>query len=327
MTQKTKKQHYVPQLYLNAWCIPGTHHVHIYDKVADSYRTNNIADVASERYFYDINPEVLFSDRFRESLRQNGLTLGTDSQVVENAFATEIEAPFSGLVKAILDSTSRLTPWYFKNCFFIKEDKKVEMSAYLAYQYVRSKHVRNSIQETANHITQFLSDLGVPKSEVSDYELSKDQAKSAHIRMLFDVETISEITQCFYHLTWMLAINRTDSKLFTSDSPIGTIGHLKDPAFPMLSMNGLASEGVEVFFPLSPDVLLIMVDGSYHKQFVPYDRRYIELTERESIDYYNSFLAMQAERVIISADSDMDLIERMKNQNRDALNSPHVQAF
>ena len=53
--QKKKKQHYVPQCYLEAWAMPGTHQINVYDKELRKPRVSNILDVASENYFYDIN--------------------------------------------------------------------------------------------------------------------------------------------------------------------------------------------------------------------------------------------------------------------------------
>ena len=64
MTQKTKKQHYVPQFYLNAWGIQGTHQIYVYDKKSEAKRKNNIQDVATERFFYDISPNDIFSDGY-----------------------------------------------------------------------------------------------------------------------------------------------------------------------------------------------------------------------------------------------------------------------
>ncbi|MBQ3262808.1 MAG: DUF4238 domain-containing protein [Oscillospiraceae bacterium] len=322
MTQKTKKQHTVPQFYLYEWCIPGTHQVHVYDKITDSKRINNILDVASERYFYDIAPEELFPDSFIESLYQNGLEIANDTQAVEKALAVEIEQPFSEIIKAILEKTNELTPWFIKNCFFIKEEKKQELSAYLALQYVRTKYVRNNIRDAAERLTQFLAELGASESTISEYSLTEKQAKNVHIKMLVDGESLSEITHCFNRLTWMLAINKTDEKFYTSDCPIGTYGHIKDPLLPM---NGLASEGVEVFFPLSPNVILIMVDGVYHYQYLLYDRKYVEITERANVDFYNSLLAMQANRLIISSDGDFSLIKRMLDHDRDILKPPSIQ--
>ncbi len=52
---RKKKQHYVPQCYLEQWAIENTHQINVYDKVKKEDRQNNITDVASENYFYDID--------------------------------------------------------------------------------------------------------------------------------------------------------------------------------------------------------------------------------------------------------------------------------
>ena len=48
---KKKKQHYVPQCYLEAWTISGGKQVNIYDKVKKENRINNIEDVAEKNIF------------------------------------------------------------------------------------------------------------------------------------------------------------------------------------------------------------------------------------------------------------------------------------
>ena len=37
--KRKKKQHYVPQCYLEYWAIEGTHQIHVYDKKKKLYRT------------------------------------------------------------------------------------------------------------------------------------------------------------------------------------------------------------------------------------------------------------------------------------------------
>ena len=52
---KKKKQHYVPQCYLEAWTMLGGKQVNVYDKIKKTQRINNIEDVAEKNYFYDID--------------------------------------------------------------------------------------------------------------------------------------------------------------------------------------------------------------------------------------------------------------------------------
>lgn len=324
MTQKTKKQHYVPQFYLNAWGIQGTHQIYVYDKKSEAKRKNNIQDVATERFFYDISPNDIFSDGYIETLHQNGILWDEKDvpQIIENALSKEIEKPFSDLIKEVLDKTLELTPWHINNCYFISQEKKADFSAYLALQHVRGKCVRSGIQDSSDCLTQVMEDMGFPDYGIAEYAVSKDEAKKIHLQMLLDPQHLSKVTGCFYNLTWMLGINKTDKKFFTSDNPIGTRGYIKNP---ILSMNGIGSKGVEVFFPLSPEIILIMVDGSYHTQWIPFERKYIEIHDSANVDYYNSILATQAGRFVFSADGHMDLLEAMKNDNPSVFEQPQGQ--
>ena len=140
--------------------------------------------------------------------------------------------------------------------------------------------------------------------------------------MLVDEKSMMEIAGHFYNLTWMLGLNTTEEKFYTSDNPICTYGHIKNGLY---SMSGIASKGVEVFFPLSPNVILVMVDGSYHTQCLPYERRYIKITQKDSIDYYNSILAMQAERFVFSSENSMVLIDEMIKKDPEIFKHPHTQ--
>ncbi len=324
MAQSTKKQHYVPQFYLSAWSTPGNHQIYVYDKISEKPRVNNIEDVASERYFYDFNPNEIFSEAYIGKLRKQGIQFNADErfQGIERAFSEEIEAPFSTLSKAIIDKALVATPWTIHNCYFLDEEKKAEFSSYLMFQFIRTKRIRTGIQESAECLAQALTDMGFPPSAVEKYMLSKESAKKIHVQMLLDEKELSEISGLFYSLTWMLGINRTKKKLYTTDSPIGTYGHIKHP---FISTNGLNSKGVEVFFPLSPDVILLMVDGTYHKHCLPFERRYIEITNEKSIECYNSLLATQARRDIYSFDGDFSLLTQMKTRDTEILNYPHVQ--
>ena len=92
-----------------------------------------------------------------------------------------------------------------------------------------------------------------------------------------------------------------------------------------MSMNGLKSKGVEVFFPISPESILVMFDGSYHFQNAHLERKYVLLDNEAYIDYYNSLCAMQSERCVFSSDGDFALLEEMKENNPQIFSQPHAQ--
>lgn len=325
MAQKTKKQHYVPQCYLKAWQISDKkYQVYVYDKTLDSIRINNIEDIASERYFYDINLNDFLTDDVKEELKAKGYTLNFDenSQGIEHAFSEIVENAFSKHLQEIIENVSNITPWYKENCYFITEQKKADFSTYLALQFIRGKHIRNGIEDSADCLSQVLQDMGASQSVIDQYGISsKSESKNIHVSMLMDAEHIVEFAKIFFSHIWMLGLNKSNKKLYTSDSPICTHAHVKHS---FLSMNGLASKGVEVFYPISPDILLIMLDRSYHTHYLSSERRYVELNS-DNIDFYNSILAMEAERAIYSSDGDFKLINFMKRENDDIFTHSHTQ--
>jgi len=322
--QKTKKQHYVPRCYLDAWAIPNTYQVHVYDKKMDKTRINSINDIASENYFYDVALDEVISHQIFDNLRKQDVLTQNNliSQGIEHAFANDIEGPFSQLLKELISKSESATPWTINNCYFISEQKKSEMSAFLSLQFIRIKQVRNNIIESADCLSQALKDMGVSTDMIERYSVPKKETKNIHVQMLMDYESLSEITQSFFNFTWILGVNRTEKKFYTSDSPIGTLAHVKHP---FMSMGGLKSEGVEVFFPISPTCILIMVDGSYHTNITQLERRYLVIDDVKEVDCYNSLCAMRSERCVFSTDGSFLLIEEMKKDNPSVFSQPHTQ--
>lgn len=322
--QKTKKQHYVPQSYLKAWAIPGSYQVHVYDKKLNKKRINNINDIASENYFYDVNPNEIFSEEVLSAMREEGLSWDSNelSQGIEHAFANEVEGKFANLLKELISKANSATPWIVHNCYFISEDKKGELAAYLAIQYVRTKQVRTHIIESANCLGQALKDMGASEETMAKHVISNEASKNIHTQMIMDFEHLSEIAISFLNLTWILCLNKTKQKLYTSDSPIGTHAHINHP---FMSMSGLRSKGVEVFFPISPDCILVMFDGEYHSQNAHLERKYVLLDSEAYIDYYNSLCALHSERCIFSSDGNMTLLEKMKENDPYVFAQPHTQ--
>lgn len=312
MGEKIKKQHYVPQCYLKAWEVDGKHQIYVYDKEKQESRINNIEDVASGRYFYDFSLREVLPKQVIDKLLENEKNIDVDDklQIIEKAFSIGIERPYARSLTKIMENARNASDWYLKNCFFLHPDSKEAFAGFLAIQYVRTAHVRNMIRELSDEIYQFVIKMGAPPQMLEEYRtLTKDEAKHVHLEMLTKGNHLSEIAFCFNRLKWVLGINRTNHNLLTSDNPICVVPHCKNGLMPMA---GLTSKGVEVFISLSPDCILIMRDGEFHKQFAQRDMCYTEIKDKEVIDAYNAFVSIFADRTIFSADGDFTQWERIK---------------
>ena len=319
---KKKKEHYVPQCYLEKWCIPGSLQVNVFDKEKDETRTNHIEDVASENYFYDLNLEGVFSAEEIKFYDLEGLDLSKidDEQYIENFFANNIEGIFKKALEQIIFRVREMNTWELKNCFFIKPEQVFSFSVLLALQYIRVKSVRNSIEEFADLLEQALRDKNASQELIDKYtKTSKNQLKYIHGKMIFDNEAILHFARTFSDHIWLLLKNKTTQPFFTSDNPIGTTEHVHNP---YMAMSGVSSEGVEVYFPLSPDLMLVMFEKKHHRKMLTKSYHIVEIDEPEIIDDYNSRCVMNSSRCVFSQTDDYSIIEKMKAKRRDVLQLP-----
>ena len=171
----------------------------------------------------------------------------------------------------------------------------------------------------SNCLEQVLREMKVSDEVIDKYTMKDGDERNIHGNMILDIDHIRDMALCFYNLTWILGINRTSVDFYTSDNPIGTIPHVKND---FISMSGIRSEGVEVFFPLSPKHILIMYDGSYHKWVAPYDRRYVSIDEIDWVQEYNRRSVYNCNRCVFSKDGDLSVVDKISKENPQVLDIP-----
>ncbi len=322
-TNKKKKQHYVPQCYLESWRIPNTNQIFTFDKKKVEVRKNNISDVASENYFYDIDflGVLTVEDLEKYGLKGYDPSKLDESQYIENFFSEQIEGNYKALLNKIIDRTQKMNLWERNNCFFISEKDKLKLSIHLAFQYIRVKSTRNSIFDSSDCLKQVLNDMGVPSETIKKYCITKSELPYIHGKMFLDSEVMGEMAQCFNRLSWILLFNKTNQSFYTSDNPIWSVPHVKHP---FLSMSGIRSKGVEIDFPISPNLMLVMVDGDYHTTLQKYDRRIFDINNAEDIKENNVISFMHCDRCVYSIDNNFSDIQDAIKENPDILNIPHT---
>jgi len=319
---KKKKEHYVPQGYLEKWCIPDSFQVNVFDKEKEETRINHIEDIASEKYFYDLNLEGVFTAQEIKFYDLEGVDLSKidDEQYIENFFANNIEGIFKKALEQIIFRVRAMNAWEINNCLFIKPEQVFSFSVLLALQYIRVKSVRNSIEELTDLLDQALRDKNASQDLIDKYtKTSKNQLKYIHGKMIFDNEWILHFAKTFSDHIWLLLKNKTTQPFFTSDNPIGTAEHVHNP---YMAMSGVSSTGVEVYFPLSPDLMLVMFEKTHHRNMMSKNYRIVEIDEPEIIDDYNSRCIMNSSRCVFSQTGDFSIIEKMKAIRPNVLQLP-----
>ena len=323
MAKEKKKQHYVPQAYLESWSVPDKHQVYVYNKMQRKTYLTGIDNIANERYFYDIDFTGILTE---EDLKAYGISSCDpkhidDGQYIENFFANRVENYFKQQLNSVIQRIAKMTPWEINNCVFMSPREKFLFSFHLALQFIRVKSVRNAMTDSADCLEQVLHDMGATQQVIDKYALPKSQLPFTHGQMILNQDRIEELSQCFFTLTWILQVNRTSQPFYTSDSPIGTKAHVQHP---FMSMAGLKSKGVEAYFPISPELMLVMLDGDYHTSIKEFDRRIVELSDLDSVKDYNSRCILHSDTCVFSKTDNFSLIEEMLSKNPDILDMPHT---
>jgi len=308
-SNRKKKQHYVPQCYLKAWAIDGTHQIHVYDKKLKKDRVNNILDVASENYFYDIDFKKALSSKEKDiiGLDDNELEKMGSEQFLENFFANNVEGEFSKLLAKLIGKAENFKS-YKRKWHFISKWTKLKFSRHLAFQNVRTKNTRVSINDISDCLEQMLIEMNAPKDTIDSMGVTKDSVKLIHGQMILNKEEITRVALHLNKMFWVLVLNNTEKDFFTSDKPISTKPHIIDNLVPK---TGIMSEGVEVFYPISPKVMLVMFEPLYHHNLSKFDRHYFLINDPKVVDTYNVLTTIFATRCVFSKTNDFSIIEQM----------------
>lgn len=306
---RKKKQHYVPQCYLNAWAIKDTHQIHVYDKQIRKQRINNITDVASENYFYDIDFRKALSRNEKELLGidDDALQYMGKEQFIENFFASRVEGELSKFLGDFIEKVTSSSNKKHKKRFISKR-KKLKFSQHLAFQHIRTKSTRVSIDRVSDCLEQMLMEMNASQNVIRSIKTTKESTKLIHGQMILNRNEIMKSACRFNELIWILAINKTNKEFFTTDKPINMRPHIIDNYVPK---TGLMSEGIEVYYPIAPKIMLIMFDPVYHHNISKLDRRYFYINDSRDVDSYNVLSSIFANRCVFSSSGDFSIIDQM----------------
>ena len=322
----TKKEHYVPRCYLKNFILENDK-IKIFDKFKMQVREQRIMDVAMENYFYDIDFEELLqkaesdeSEKIKTDLKN---IVGTenwedvksvlDSKHIEKKFFAPMEDIYSDLLHTFISKSYNGNDWVIKNCNICSETEKEFMSLFIAIQIIRTKSFRTNLGDTFAKLYQTLAyksqmnnENALPK-EAFEVEANEDFIKLQHSTMILDEEMAVGIAETLCNHIWVIYVNKTDYPFYTSDNPVATIPHKRDE---YVSYGGIASEGVEIVFPISPKLLLAMYEKETYKDKIQ-DRKYIVLSSKDQIDYYNCQQVYHSYRCVFSGKNNFNLAEQI----------------
>jgi Protein of unknown function (DUF4238) len=316
-----KVQHYVPQFLLRNFGSGKKDQIWVYDKLTDKCFRTNTKNVASESRFYDFE-------------------LGDFTVSIEPMLSSREAAAKRALARVLeSDSVLELSP-----------KEKSEIAIFLGLQMTRTRSFRQEWQEFPGQLRESLLSKGFTLSEELELtqllkQPSENQSKIQTVR--FMVESCGEFAKHFLNKEWLLVSTVGKIPFIISDNPI-TKQNANESR--LRGNLGLASIGIELYFPISPTRAIAMWcptimknlrEKAHQLRNQPYKFRshdetevvsFAESIERgkppvfsaESVENFNSLQVVFSERYIFSSSEDFYLARQMITSRPDIRTGPRA---
>ncbi|NKF05283.1 DUF4238 domain-containing protein [Clostridium gasigenes] len=318
MNEIVKNQHYVPQCYLRYFSQTRKKisKVSLFDKKKCVIRENqNIEKVASERFFYDIDFETVINEANESGIKLDSedieIIKKIDKQQMEHTFSDFIESEMFVPIKEIVTSYTMMTKSSYSTRDVITEDKREKIAYYLAMQFLRTKKTKElmvQIYETikTGRIKKKLRLMNVMDDFSDDFKikLKDSQINLRHNILLMDPEIVMGIESVFLSCIWFIAVNETEISFCTSDNPVVKNGRLKE--------QGLSTKGMEIIFPLTPKLALVMRERDYFSSTLKAENKFFNIDEKY-VHYCNLLQLQQSYRYIYSKYNDLEFVKKYPN--------------
>ncbi|WP_009631069.1 DUF4238 domain-containing protein [Synechocystis sp. PCC 7509] len=313
-----EKQHYVPQQYLRLFS-HNRKKIFAFSKPEQKFFSPNVNNVASEKCFYDFPQNATQPENIKFIEELFG-----DLEGRQDRFLRHLQKKIDGIFRLSLNPNKEARKIHLINA--LTTDQRKDLACIAAIQFLRTKEFRKFIVEmrksTESLRTNILEEeiikefdkllsisfdeklisdiksLIVDKSSSIESSMYKEGLAVIHAKFILD--HYKQVAQIFNSHIWLIGINDTDRPLFTSDHPVAR--------HPYLSLGGIASEGIEIAFPLNIRAILIMRDKQYFQEQVNQDNKLFFLT-LEDVEHYNKLQIYNSNRYVFCSDDCFDLVK------------------
>jgi Protein of unknown function (DUF4238) len=275
-----RRHHHVPEFYLKHFAVDGK--VRVQDLINNTAHTTSPKNIAVEKDFY--------RDKY-----------STDPFYFEKSLA-EREGRFSHCQKQVIASC-------FLSISKVHLDSSMLqiLSEFAILQYGRSLSFRGVVDESRLSVYQelepFIAKHPLLSNEDEQYLKNEFQrmfgdTASTHVEFLNSHIELEKMMKVLQQHLWYFGIASEKEQFITSDNPVRVSNFL----LPNHS-SGIASLGVQIFFPLSPRVCWIMLDSRLIKELkgnnFPNNLSLLTLNDSH-VAYCNNLQRQQASRQIFA---------------------------
>lgn len=296
--------HYVPQFLLRQFS-NAKGRLHVFDKWNQRSFESNTRNVASERGFYDV---------------KIGKDLVSFEPLMCHAEETALDALNSVVEK--------------KSLAVLSNGDREKIAYFLAIQTLRTRAHRQLIAQIDDGLKETMPSKGIDPQQIPQgFFRSDEQIKRDSVLYL---EMAEEFVPHFLAKDWCLNIAPPGTTFFISDAPV--VRQNIDPPSPFRGNNGIASKGIQIYLPLSADIVLCLLCPTIIEPFRSNQREIAEVFEilcaietghgitvpPECVTYCNSLQVAYSERFVFSCVDDFSLARDMLSSNPELRQPKHI---
>lgn len=310
-------QHYVPKFMLRRFSSGGRELVHAFDKHQDkifafSTSKKSKVGVAAERAIYDFEFQGV------------PMTLEPSLSSLETKAAE---------VTARIIAAQALPPAW--------REEKATLASFMAVQLVRTNATMATLDDLSGRMEGFFRAQGAPEEffQPDPFVVSKENARKAHYAAMI-TNASRDWAPLLLQKVWHLIKTTDDTPFLMGDHPVV---RFNDPNGEGRGKLGLASTGVQLYFPLSPTLALSLMCPTYLEMMIDgigridrmlagglrdvgslrAQRKEISIIVEalltgamtefrpENVEHFNSLQVLEAERYVFSIKNDFSMVREM----------------
>lgn len=262
-----KNEHYVPRFYLRRFS--NEDRIYAYDLKNNNLFPTNINKIACNNYFYDLNPKML----------EENLRLYKELYKIPNEIFNKECEDIQFIEKALsrLEDKFSIMLTQFENDFSMinNEDFLRTLFLFLHTQSIRTKSIRDGLENIATQTKEWLSKLNIKSIDYPIELEAKDIAKLNQIKELLSLASLYRKALSFFDVyDIFIGVNDTDTDFIISDNPM---------MYFSLGFN-------DICFPVNPKLSIIMQVKNVKDEFKICTTKagkdkIIKLTKKDVIKY------------------------------------------
>jgi len=298
--QKIILQHYVPRMYLKHFSRSDKRgQLFVFDKQTRRSFPSSVYNIAAERYFYDLPP-----------VDSEELDFEDDPQVVEKIFS-ELENVISGILKKLISNYYMTPRMKLPTLNLFSPEERGNLVIYLVLQLLRTPKAREMLTEFQEKLMTAYLKTQIKSGQLRGLRVQmKEEVQSLrHAEFLFTEGIVDELCFVLAGHIWCIAYRTSEESIYTSDNPVVAYNHITK----QIKMSGYGSQGIEVLFPLNPDLLLILREPTHFHNYLSCDGKFVELRS-DATNLYNGLQVLLAKRFVFSSTNDFSLAERIVDE-------------